>query len=288
MPLPGPPARSSPPASWLRRALREPLLHFAVLGAATFGVWRAAEDPADAAAVIVVDRTTQERLGAELEAKLGRAPTEQELAAAIERWVDAELLYREGLALGLDRDDPLVRQRVIQKMEFVGDNLELPAEPDEATLRAFMAEHAARYAGPPRYDFVLVTLPRPADEPLADARAQQVLEQLQTGADPKAVATAEAGRVASGRRFSAANVTGTYGPEIGAALPELSPGQWGLVTLERGHVLVRLDAVHPGETPAFETMQNRVQLDWQKAQRGAALRRRLVELRHKYAVTREP
>jgi hypothetical protein len=270
----------------LRRALREPLLHFAVLGAAMFGAWQAAEGAGDDAPAIVVDRATQERLGAELEAKLGRAPTDDELAAAIDRWVDGELLYREGLALGLDRDDPVVRQRVIQKMEFVGDNLELPAEPDEATLRAFVAEHAERYAGPPRWDFVMVTLPRQEGEALADgqARAQAVLEQLRAGVDPKAVG----GRVASGRRFSAANVTGTYGPEIAAALPELPPGQWGLVTLERGFTLVRLDAVHPGETPAFESMRNRVLLDWRQAQRGAALRERLVELRSKYAVTREP
>src|SRR5690606_34234798 len=114
------------------------------------------------------------------------------------RFVDGELLYREGLALGLDRDDPVVRQRVIQKMEFVGTNLELPQEPDEATLRAFMAEHAERYAGPPRYDVVLVTLPTQPGE-TDDARARAVLEQLRAGAHPKGVG----GRHASGRRFSA-------------------------------------------------------------------------------------
>jgi peptidyl-prolyl cis-trans isomerase C len=268
----------------LRRALREPLLHFALLGALMFGLWRAGQGQGDAAATIVVDRATQERLGGELAAKLGRAPAPDELAAAIDRWVDGELLYREGLALGLDRDDPVVRQRVIQKMEFVGDNLELPVEPDEATLRAHMAAHAERWAGPPRWDFVLVSLPRAPDE-VDDARAQEVLEALRAGGDPKAVAGA---RHASGRRFSAANMAGTYGPEIAAAVAELPTGAWGLVASERGWTLVNLQAVHPGETPAFEDVRNRVLLDWRAAQRGAALKARVEALRGRYTVTREP
>jgi len=267
----------------LRRALREPLLHFALLGAGVFGLWHVGASEGDGAETIVVDRATQERIGGELGAKLGRAPTEAELGAAIDRWVDGELLYREGLALGLDRDDPVVRQRVIQKMEFVGDNLEPPVEPDEGTLRAFMAEHAERYAGAPRYDFVLVTLPREPDE-RDDARAQQLLQALRAGADPKAVE----GRFASGRKFSAANVAGTYGQEIAAGLAELPVGEWGLLALERSWTLVKLEAVQPGETPAFESMRNRVLLDWRQAQRGGVLRARVEELRGRYAVTREP
>lgn len=271
----------------LRRVLREPLLHFAVLGTVVLGLWRAGEGQGEATAAIVVSRATEERIAAELAAKLERPPAPDELAAALDRWVDGEILYREGLALGLDRDDPLVRQRVIQKMEFVGDNLELPTEPDDATLRAFMQQHAERYAGPPRYDFVLVTLARQEGEAPADgeARAQRVLEALRAGADPK---TVQGGRLASGRRFSAANAAGTYGPEIAAALPETPPGEWGLVTLERGWTLVSLTAVHPGDTLAFESMRNRVLLDWRQAQRGAALREKLAALRGKYAITREP
>jgi peptidyl-prolyl cis-trans isomerase C len=267
----------------LRRALREPLLHFALLGAGVFGLWRVGAEDGEGTPTIVVDRGTQERIAAELGKKLGRPPSEDELDAAIERWVDGELLYREGLALGLDREDPLVRQRVIQKMEFVGDNLEPPAEPDEATLRAFMIEQAERYAGPPRHDLVLVTLPRLPEE-VDDARAQRVLQELRAGADPKTVG----GRYASGRRFSAANMAGTYGPEIAAAVVELPAGEWGMVTIDRGWTLVHLQALQPGEAPAFESVRNRVLVDWRQAQRGAALRERVEALRGRYTVRREP
>lgn len=270
---------------WLRRASREPLLHFALLGAAVFGLWRVGQgqDPGDSAATVVVDRALQERLARELELELRRPPDAAELAAALERWVDGELLYREGLALGLDRDDPVVRQRVIQKMEFVGDNLELPAEPDEATLRAYLAERPERWTGPPRYDFVLVTLARTPDD-VDDARAQRLLEQLRAGADPKAAG----GRFASGRLFSAANVAGTYGPEIAAAVVELPPGEWGLVTLARGWTLVNLQAARPGEAAAFESVRNQLRLDWKATQRGLALEQRLQALRERYDVRVEP
>lgn len=269
----------------LRRALREPLLHFALLGTALFGAWHVgqARTASEQAATIVVSRATQARLATELETKLRRPPSEAELAAAIERWSDGELLYREGLALGLDRDDPVVRQRVIQKMEFVGDNLELPAEPDEATLRAYLEERPERFTGPPRYDFVLVSLARAPDE-LDDARAQQVLAQLRAGADPKTVG----GRFASGRLFSAANLAGTYGPELAAAVTELPPGEWGLLAVARGWTLVSLQAVHPGEAAAFENVRNRVLLDWKSTQRGLAREQQLEALRGRYAVRLEP
>lgn len=266
----------------LRRALREPVLCFVLLGAAMFGLWWAgpgAAEPAGEAArgTIGVDR---ERLGGEQQARLGRAPTEDELAAAIDRWVDGEVLYREGLALGLERDDPVIRQRVI---ELVVAELERPREPDDATLRAFMAEHAARYAGAARYDFVLVTLPRAPSEP-DDARARRVLEALRGGADPKTVE----GRLASGRRFSATSLIRTYGQEIAAAVMEQPPGEWSMIVIERGWTLVKVNARHADEAPAFESVRNRVTLDWKQAQRGATRRQWMAELRGRYAVTREP
>ena len=264
----------------LRRALREPVLCFVLLGAGMFGLWYAGagESEGDTGRrTIVVDR---ERLRGELQARLGRAPTEDELAAAIDRFVDEETLFREGLALGLDRGDPVVRQRVI---ELVVSDLAPPSEPDDATLRAFMDENAARYAGAARYDFVLVTLPRAPSES-GDAPARQVLEALRGGADPKAVE----GRLASGRRFSATSLIRTYGQEIATAVMEQPPGQWSMIVIERGWTLVKVTARHADEAPAFESVRNRVTLDWKQAQRGATRRQWMAELRGRYAVTREP
>lgn len=264
----------------LRRALREPLLHFALLGGVVFGVSRASSDD-DATPTIVLDSTVVEQVDAALRTKLGREPTPQQLDEALEGWIDGELLYREGLALGLDQDDPVVRQRVIKKMEFVGTNLELPEDPDEATLRALLAEHPERYAGPPRHDFTLVTLVREPGQ-TDDAQAQRTLEQLRAGADPKTVG----GRHATGRRFTQANTAGTYGPEIAAAVAELPVGQWVLVPSAAGWSLIRHDAVHPGQSPSFEQIRNRLQLDWKSYRRSTARRELLDRLRERYQIER--
>lgn len=275
---------SDPPAPGrLRRVLGEPLLHFVILGGLVFGVWRGAQGTEDAAHIIVIDRATQDRLYEDLQAKLGRPLTDEDRQAAIDRWVDGELLYREGLAMGLDRDDPVVRQRVVKKMEFVSTNLELPAEPDEDTLRRFMREHPERYAGPPRFDFELISVVR-TPEDTDDRRARALLEALRGGADPKAVE----GRRASGKRFTAEDLGRTYGVELQAAVTGLPPGEWGMVPFPRGWTLVHLLAQTPGDAPPLDKVRNRLQLDWKQSQRGEMLRRRLDELRAEYRVELRP
>lgn len=264
-----------------RRILAEPLLHFALLGAAVFGI-SASVGEEDPTPTIVIDAAVVDRIETALRDKLDRDPTPQEIDAALEGWVDGEVLYREGLAMGLDRDDPLVRKRVIQKMEFVGTNLELPEVPDDATLRAFLEEHAERYGGPPRHDFTMVTLMRSPDDS-DDARAQQALAALEAGADPKAVS---GGRHSSGRGYTPSNIAGTYGPEIAAAVAELPEGRWGLVPLAKGWALLRHDAVHPGETPPFDRIRNRLQVDWKSYRRTGARRELLDELRQRYRIER--
>ncbi len=265
----------------LGRVIREPVLHFALLGAGVFGLAQLAEDEADTA--IIVDQATVQRLASELETSLGRAPTEQEREQAVSRFADAERLFREGLALGLDRGDPVVRRRVLQKMEFVGANVELPQDPSDDVLQEFMAEQAPRYAGEPRFDFVLVTVPRRADD-TDDTRARAVLEQLTAGADPRGVD----GRHASGKRFSLANTARTYGEHVAEALDGLRVGDWKMVAFDRGWSLLRLNALQPGQQPTFAAIRSRVLRDWNAAQRASATEQRLVELRKRYPVRRVP
>ncbi|MCH9684550.1 MAG: peptidyl-prolyl cis-trans isomerase [Deltaproteobacteria bacterium] len=266
---------------WFRRLLREPLLHFVILGATVFGVSRLTQSTDDD--VIIIDAAVEARIDAELEQALGRPPTTAEHEQGLARWADGERLFREGLALGLDQGDPMVRKRVLQKMEFVATNLELPPDPDDATLEQFMGSHPERYAGTPRFDFVMVTVPR-LPEDTDDARAQVVLRQLQAGTDPKDVE----GRKSSGKRFSAANTAKTYGPHIAEALEGATVGEWIEVPFDRGWSLLRLDSTQLGETRPLSEMRNRVLLDWKAAQRADAIERRLVQLRTQYPTRRVP
>src|SRR5438105_2385846 len=107
--------RASTPARFLAncvgvRVLREPLLHFVLLGALVFALHRwSAGDPANR---ITVSAQAVHSLHAEQQAKLGREPNDAELNAAIDRYVDSEVLYREAIGLGLDREDTIIRRRL--------------------------------------------------------------------------------------------------------------------------------------------------------------------------------
>src|SRR5262245_46124584 len=135
----------------MKNLVREPLLHFALLGAAVFALnaWRDDKRPPEiGAAKIQVTAAVIERLRAGYERQFGQAPDATELSGLVTAHVREEILYREALALGLEQDDTIVRRRLAQKMEFLSDDLTGAAQPDDAALRAYFATNAERYAKP--------------------------------------------------------------------------------------------------------------------------------------------
>ena len=137
----------------IRRLLREPLLHFALLGAAIFGAYRLIAPPASDAAEIVITADRIASITAQFSASHGgRPPRENELQGAVDAYVRDEMLYREGLALGLDRDDPVVRNRIRQKAELLSEDA-LTSVPSDRDLEAYLAEHQAEFDLPARVSF---------------------------------------------------------------------------------------------------------------------------------------
>ena len=137
----------------IRRLLREPLLHFALLGTAIFGANRLIAPPASDASEIVITADRVASITAQFSASHGgRPPRENELQGAVDAYVRDEMLYREGLALGLDRHDPVVRNRVRQKAELLSDDA-LTSEPSDRDLEAYLAAHQAEFDIPARVSF---------------------------------------------------------------------------------------------------------------------------------------
>jgi parvulin-like peptidyl-prolyl cis-trans isomerase-like protein len=137
----------------IRRLLREPLLHFALLGAGIFGVYRLIAPPMSGASEIAITADRIASITAQFSASHGgRPPHEQELRAAVTAYVRDEMLYREGLALGLDRDDPVVRNRIRQKAELLSVDA-LMSEPSDRDLEAYLAAHQAEFDIPARISF---------------------------------------------------------------------------------------------------------------------------------------
>ena len=137
----------------IRRWLREPLLHFALLGAAIFGAYRLIAPPVSDASEILITADRIASITAQFSASHGgRPPHEDELRAAVDAYVRDEMLYREGLALGLDRNDPVVRNRIRQKAELLSEDA-LTTEPSDRDLEAYLAAHQAEFDIPGRVSF---------------------------------------------------------------------------------------------------------------------------------------
>ncbi len=266
-----------------RRGLwREPLVLMVALGVAIFAfdAWRRS-GRADPQTIEVTD-TVRQHVASELKARLGRAPSDEELAAGVERWIDREVLYREALALGLDRDDPVIRDRLVRKVEFIQQSVAPPVEVDDVTLQAYAAAHPERYGARMRYDFVQLAYAKAADPDGAQARAG--LAELQAGADPKALGPT----VGTSRKFTPANAARSFGPAFAEALAAQPVGEWALLDLPDTYTLLRVDAATAEGAPDMREIAERVRRDYVSEQQRAHLDAVVQRLREGYRIEGVP
>ena len=172
--------------SGLQKILREPLLHFLVLGAGLFVLYGVVGKLADESSDrIVVTEAKIGNLAGLFERTWRRPPTPAELDGLIEDHLKEEIFYREALALGLDRDDTVIRRQLRLKMQFISEDVAPQTEPTEAELRAFLAEHADRFRTPSRISFTQVYLSPDRRGENAWSDAERLLVALNTGkSDP--------------------------------------------------------------------------------------------------------
>lgn len=260
-----------------RTALRsEPLVHFALLGLLLFGAHAllapATGDP------LVVDRARVDATAAALARRLDRPATSAEIAAALRTELDEDRLYHEALALGLDRDDPIVRRRLIQKLRFVHEDLATTdVEPDDAALLAVRDADPARYTIPERLAVTHV-LAATGRHPDPRAAAAALRERILAGADPSGLGDP----CVHGQRFAARTATayaGMFGDDFAAALTDMPDGTWSLVPSSFGWHVVRVDARTPPALPELAAIRPRLRADWEAARRDVGARAALADLR---------
>jgi len=265
-------ARRRPPG-WLR----EPLLHFVVLGGVLFGIDHLLVSNADDPRTIVVGAGVNSEARETFKAARGREPNAEELAALHRVWLDNEVLYREGLALQVDKGDPAIRERVIFKaLSVIDSNVHLPAA-DDKTLRAWFDGHRDKYDEPARYDFEEAALSGDSSE----AAVRELVDALNHGMPGDAKAGL---RVFKAR--PRASLVQSYGPEFTRALEEAPPGTWQALRTRDGWRAMRLDAITPAKPAVFEALRGVVQHDWTDAtaaeQRTAVVRALANKYKIKY------
>jgi hypothetical protein len=207
----------------------------------------------------------------------------------VDDYVLEEALYREGLALGVDLDDTIIRRRVRQKMEFVVDDVLEMAEPTEAELLVWLTEHADSYARPGRFTFRQVYLNADRRGEALEDDARLVLEKLRSDEVPDPRELGDGSLLEHGYEdVRADTVARTFGQAFVAGLAELPVGVWsGPVESAFGLHLVFVDFRTEGRLPELDEVREEVERDWSYARREEASRDFYEELLSRYQVTVE-
>jgi len=274
-----------PESSARTSILSQPLIHFVAMGALVFAVhavWQRVQPRRSADAPLVVSAATVEALRSGLARDLGHAPSTTELESAVDAYVDRELLYREARRLGLGDGDPIVRRRLIQKMQMVHEATDGRPLPTDDELRAFVIANPKRFSDVPRvaFDQLFFSSRTRSDAP-GDAVA--VLATLHDGTSESA---GLGDPFVHGRRFegrSRADVAAAFGADFANALFEAAPGSWQVIESAYGTHLVRLDDAPRLQSPSFESVRNRARADLLEQRKAEARVSALERLRHEDA-----
>lgn len=275
----------------MKKILCEPLVHFMLLGAILFLLYgmvgrRAGPAPEQ----IVVTEGRIEQLEAGFTKAWHRPPSSEELDGLIRDYVRSEVSCREAVALGLDRDDAVIRNRLRLKLEFVSEDIAALAEPTDEQLKQYLREHVEAFRPEPRFSFVQVYLNPQRRLSNLSRDATAMLSQLnQTGANADVSELGDSFLL--DHTFEAAplsEVGKLFGEKFAAQLRELEPGQWhGMVQSTYGAHLVFISRRLDGQLPALNEVHEAVRRTWLEARRQKTIDDFYSGLLKRYSVTIE-
>jgi len=267
------------------RLLHEPLVHFAAIGVVLFAVAGLRGEAEPRPEEIVLASGDIANLAALFERTWRRPPTEAELDGLVEARIREEVLYREALAMGLESDDPVIRRRLVQKLEFLTDDLAARRDPTDADLQAWLDANPAAYAQAPKVAFRQVFFsPDRRGEALA-ADAEAALAALAAGTPPEDVGD-PIPLPGAMPATPLPQIEASFGTEIPASLADAEPGAWfGPVRSPFGAHLLFGDDRGAGGAPSLDQVRAAVERDWRDAERREARQALYEALRAKYAVT---
>lgn len=271
--------------------IKEPLLHFIVLGALVFALYGfiGPDKPADDE--IVVTRGQQEHLVTAFTRTWQRPPTQAEFSGIVDDWIHEEIAYREGLGMGLDIDDTIIRRRLRQKLEVLAEDIVSMAEPTEEILQQYLEENQSAYTREPVYTLRQIYFS--VDERGASAAQDAGQALLLLNTDSTLTNAENVGDPLSlrhrfvGERESA--LAATFGNEFADGLRDFEPGKWqGPIRSGYGLHLVLVEEFSAGHALTLEEAERDVRRDWANEQRVMGIDRLYDELRQRYTITVEP
>jgi hypothetical protein len=269
----------------MRKLFREPLLHFLVLGLALFllfNVVSGAKGGADRR--IVVNDATVANIVQLYQGAWKRPLTSTELQGLIDSHVREEILFREGVAMGLDRDDPVIRRRVQQKLVVITEESAARPAPADAELEGYMNKHAERYGRPAIIGFDQVMFDPMRHGAGLDADLAAALARLRAGAKPDIIGDSTL-LPATTATIPADLLARDYGDDFATSVIALPVGTWsGPVASGYGVHLVRVTSRTPGHPATLAEVRTAVERDWENDRRLLANEDYYNRARQKYDV----
>jgi peptidyl-prolyl cis-trans isomerase C len=277
--------------SLLKRLLREPLFHFVLIGIALFAIYRALHsDAADSSDSKKIVLTTNEldQMSLMWQAQRRFSPSEEQIQKLLENRVREEVLYREALALGLDKNDTIVKRRMAQKMDFLAEDLSDLREPSREELKTWFAKNSERFTVPGRASFRHLYFSFDKHGKQTAQVAAEVLKKIAG----KPSGSREAAALGDPFMFqdyygdhSFDELAKTFGPGFARSLFAEKTGSWrGPIESGYGCHLVFIDSLTPARVPDFEEIEADVRTQWVSAQREETKQRMYEEMKSHYEI----
>ena len=274
---------------WLKTTAREPLLHFMVLGLLIWCVteyWNGHRERY----TIHVGAAQRQYLASTYLEQFGQPPQPAQLAQLMDRYVGDEIRFREGVALGLDRNDEIVRRRVIQKYEFLRSDLVVPAQPTQAVLERWFQKNRMRYQIPEQVSFAQVYFAAPVDRPelTAPERVVRALARLRESHASRAGDLGDdfpgPSDVAALTHDEAVRMFGKS--EVSEELFQMPINQWsGPFRSGYGWHVLYVNNRLPARLPTLQEVRERVVADYLAEEREAINNRQFKTIQDRYTVT---
>lgn len=245
-----------------KKVLREPLLHFLLIGVGLFLLFSIINGPAiDKPNRIVVTPGQIELLAENFSRTWMREPSDKELEGLIDGYLRDEVFYREAIALGLDQGDNLIKRRLRQKLEFILEDVSSLVESTDEELTLFMQQHKARFHIKPQVSFQQVYLNYDKHDDIG-AQADKLLTQLRAGENPEQLGD-QTMLAVDFELISQTDIERRFGEEFARQVVTLPQGVWsGPVASGFGIHLVLVSEKVEGRLPELAEVKETVKRDW--------------------------
>jgi hypothetical protein len=278
-------------AATLKAFIREPLVHFLVLGAGVFGLFALVGDRSEVEPdEIVVGAGQIERMSQAWRKTRMRPPTQAELEGLIRDYIKEEVYYREALALGLDQDNAVIRRHLRQKMEFLSEDIAAQADPDEGVLQAYLDTNPDKFRTDPLISFQHIYFSRDKRGDVAADDARQALASLsgdETGEQIAAIGDSLPLPFVV-EKYPLREVANLFGREFASELMSLETSRWtGPVPSGFGLHIVLIRERIEATLPQLTAVRDVVEREWREEQRQSVNEVFYETLRTRYSVVIE-